>query len=504
MKLFSKHNDYNLILEKILDSKYFSSNTKSLLLSMVYKIENCYGDYQRVKGIEQTKEKFLEILIDIIKKYCYDIKLVEPESKEAIAIKQHGLLALTNEKEKSILSYPTEISLLYAVSDIVPKYFYIPEKYILKEQFQNILVNGYNENNLEILSDFNGWSWDLNLTYKNNIIDNLIYQNLLILFGTDFMNGWLECSSSEANHFEVLKGEVLGTKFIETLTQYLYFTLEDKKKVDKIIKVKKEELKKISDKPKFSEECKKEKMKLLTEIEKLDKLLNNKEILMNNYITENLKLKESKRFSTINAYRKELEKRREICLKNIQSINYKQNPVNYIKYKKELEDIALIDESTIKDKNQYIKKIQLEFLKALEEKVGYLENEEEIISYIYKIRYYKYLYLDENMQVKDDTELLSRIDDIMESLIEKACEKEIIRVISQKFKVNVEIIKNILDNKIINLEEIRFEVNYKAGKIIVTVYDKEVYEKDFELSEKMSKKELELLVKPNKLLKLFI
>lgn len=504
MKLFSKHNDYNLILEKILDSKYFSSNTKSLLLSMVYKIENCYGDYKRVKGIEQTKEKFLEILIDIIKKYCYDIKLVEPDAKEADLIKQHGVLALTNEKEKSIMAYPTEISLLYAVSDIVPKYFYVSDKYILKEQLQNVLVNGYNENNLEILSDFNGWSWDLNLTYKNNVIDNLIYQNLLILFGSDFMNDWLECSSADANHFEIVKGEFLGTKFVEVLSQYLYFSLDDKKNINKIIKTKKEELKQISDKPKFSEECKNEKMELLSEIENLDKLLNNKELLMNDYIAENLKLKESKRYSTVNSYRKELEKRREICLVNIQKINYKQNPINYIKYKKELEDIALIDESTIKDKNQYVKKIQLEFLKAIEEKIGYIETDEEIISYIYKMRYYKYLYLNENEQIKDDKELLSIIDEIMEILIEKACDMEVIRDISQETRINYEIIKNILDNKIINLEEIRFEINYKAGKLQVTVYDKEVYEKDFELSKNLSKKELELLVKTNKVLKLFI
>ena len=31
MSLFSKVNDYNLKLEKVLDSKYFSSNIKSLL-----------------------------------------------------------------------------------------------------------------------------------------------------------------------------------------------------------------------------------------------------------------------------------------------------------------------------------------------------------------------------------------------------------------------------------------------------------------------------------------
>ena len=117
MKLFSKDNDYNLILEKILDSKYFSSNSKSLLLSMVYKIENFYTDYQKVKNINKTKEEFLEKIIDTIKKYCDNIKLVEPDSKDAKILKDNNVLALTNERERSILSYPTEIALLYAISD---------------------------------------------------------------------------------------------------------------------------------------------------------------------------------------------------------------------------------------------------------------------------------------------------------------------------------------------------------------------------------------------------
>ena len=49
MGLFSKLKDYNVELEEVLDSKYFSSNIKNLLLNMVYKIENSYADYKEVK-----------------------------------------------------------------------------------------------------------------------------------------------------------------------------------------------------------------------------------------------------------------------------------------------------------------------------------------------------------------------------------------------------------------------------------------------------------------------
>ena len=46
-KLFSKLNikDYNNQLEKVLENKVYSLNTKNLLLNMFYEIENSYADY---------------------------------------------------------------------------------------------------------------------------------------------------------------------------------------------------------------------------------------------------------------------------------------------------------------------------------------------------------------------------------------------------------------------------------------------------------------------------
>ena len=41
--------DYTNSLEKILEDKQFSVDTKNLLLSMVYKIENSYKDYEKTK-----------------------------------------------------------------------------------------------------------------------------------------------------------------------------------------------------------------------------------------------------------------------------------------------------------------------------------------------------------------------------------------------------------------------------------------------------------------------
>lgn len=203
MKLFWRSADYNLILEKILDSKYFSSNSKSLLFSMIYKIEEFYKDYSIVKNIDTTKEDFLNLILDTIKKYCDNIKLIEPE--EAEVLRKNNVLALTNEKERSILCYPTENALLYAISDIMPKYFYIADDFEYKNSFQRTLVNGYNSNNLELLLDFNGWSWDINLNNKINIQDNLIYQNLVIMFGNIFMEEWKSNATKEDSTLQYIK-----------------------------------------------------------------------------------------------------------------------------------------------------------------------------------------------------------------------------------------------------------------------------------------------------------
>ena len=57
-KLFSKLNikDYNNQLEKVLENKVYSLNTKNLLLNMFYEIENSYADYEEAKRQVPLKE----------------------------------------------------------------------------------------------------------------------------------------------------------------------------------------------------------------------------------------------------------------------------------------------------------------------------------------------------------------------------------------------------------------------------------------------------------------
>ena len=187
MGLFSKMKDYNIELEEILENKYFSSNIKSLLFSMIYKLEISYNDFQKVKKSVRTKEDFLNEIIETIRLYCDNIKTVEPDSDQAKLLIKNKVDALTNVNERSILVYPSEIALLYAISDISPKYFFVNENFALKNILQNTLVKGYILNNVEILRDFNGWSWDRIDDESFGYIETLVYQNLLVILGEKFL-----------------------------------------------------------------------------------------------------------------------------------------------------------------------------------------------------------------------------------------------------------------------------------------------------------------------------
>jgi len=60
--------DYNNELEKVLEKKAFDENTKSLLLSILYKIETAYNDYEIVKPNVKSKEDFIQDIINHIRK----------------------------------------------------------------------------------------------------------------------------------------------------------------------------------------------------------------------------------------------------------------------------------------------------------------------------------------------------------------------------------------------------------------------------------------------------
>lgn len=397
MNLFSKmrFNDHNLNLEHVLDNKYFSSNIKSLLSSMIYKIENSYDDYKSLKNLNKAKNDILEELIEIIKEYCDNIKLVEPNSEDAEIIKTNNLFAITNTKERTILAYPTEFSLLYGVVDVMPKYFYIENSFLFKNAMQRVLVNGANQNVLEILSDFNGWSWDINLEYKNDLCAHIIYQNLIMILGEEELENWMKQSNSRKSLLLELKNKTKNTNYFSYLCKFLY-TLSSKE--DRI---------KIESKYDF------------------------------------------KKDSKLNIFTK----------------------------------------------------MQLEFVKYILEVASYTEDDEEVINLIYKIRYYRELYINKTLKIKDIEKIEEKLDEIYKVIITKACKNEDLIIVNLDIETNYKIIKEILNTKIIELDEINIKLKYTLDKLIVCVYEKDVLEREINIDKLVNRKDI--IIKLNKKHKLF-
>ena len=487
MKLFWHDSDYNLILEKILDLKYFSSNSKSLLFSMIYKLEEFYKDYKIVKNIDTNKNEFLNMILETIKKYCDNINLIEPEKAEIL--KNNNVLAVTNEKERSILCYPTEDALLYAIADIMPKYFYIENIFEYKNSFQRTLVNGYNANVLEVISDFNGWSWDCNIRHKKYFRDSLIYQNLVIVFGNSFMEEWKNRKDKKISSLNEIKKYFSKTNYFECLCKYLVLGLteKEKQKSNKELDAKKKELEQISDKMAYFEQIKTDKLKYLKELERLTLILNNRELMRKEYLAKNKRMTPEKRIATLGTYKKMLEARKEKVVNEVSILTASMNPINYMNHKKELEKFIEINSKEKENYDEIMINMQQEFIKALKETSFETEDIESLKNLIFKIRYYRFLYITKSKQIKDIPELNAATNDVLKRVIQKLVNSENIRKIAKKNNWNKEIIVNILDTKIIDLDSIRFEMDIKDDGIVFKIYEKEVFEKKFKVKRKVFK-----------------
>lgn len=110
-KIFNKivGKNYNNDLEKILSKKEFSLDVKNTLLSMFYKIENGYNDYNIIKKDTFDKKEYIQNLINVIDNNCDKIEFISLNSNQQEVI---------DKEKKEIICNPIEINLLYSISKI--------------------------------------------------------------------------------------------------------------------------------------------------------------------------------------------------------------------------------------------------------------------------------------------------------------------------------------------------------------------------------------------------
>jgi len=131
--------DYNNLLEKVIETKDFDEDVKNLLLSILYKIDVSYKDYKKVKRDVESKQEYIEKLIQTIEQKCNTIKIVKPNTKEAEKLGERTFFV--DSQKKKIICYPVERKLLYSISKIGKQDELLKNKYFLvNKTISNVVI----------------------------------------------------------------------------------------------------------------------------------------------------------------------------------------------------------------------------------------------------------------------------------------------------------------------------------------------------------------------------
>lgn len=552
--IFSKIDlkDYNYILENVLEQKKFSVGTKNLLLSMLYKIENSYQDFSKVKVNVNRKNYFLQKIIKTIRDKCNEIELIKPLSEQSKILEEQKVNFIIDKKKGKIIAYPNERILLEAIVTLNQNEIELTEKYKLYEEgMKKILTKGNKMNVAEILRDFNGWSWDITASQMESKNINLVYQNLTILVGNSFLQNWItgdkeeELEENSMPNNEILRskynnsfgltreevenikeidymqnmqeklislyGEENATRFFNQLkkvviaigcnrnVEYKSFIMQTKKEIEN-------KLYKMKDNKTFLNEISNQKKKKRKEIKNIDQLLSDEKLLRQEYEKRNSKLPNKEKIFSVSHLRIMLEKERQSKIEEIEICNKQMEPNEYVKIKKEteeennfLEEIGIEENKKINEE-KLIDSLQLEFLDCFTKKIED-ENKQKLKKTIYELRYYKKIpYKSSQISELKISGLQKKLEQIEKRLIDKACSEKVLTTFSQNEEFNYEILSNIFNSKIINLEDIIYILKYHKGILKIEIYDSsmEDEEKQIQITQKV-----ELQVKLNKKLKIF-
>ena len=503
--------DYNDELEKVLEKKYFDENTKSLLLSILYKVEAAYKDYSKVKQNVERKEEF-------IKNNCDDIKIVKLNSKEAAIL--NGKTFFVNKDKKKIICYPIERKLLYCISKINKNEKIIKEKYPIIDKTLSDLINvGNNINTVEPMRDFNGYSWTTISREIESIYHNVVYQNIRILVGYEFINNWIKNKEFIIDYYEAFQNR-LEKQFGEEKTKELINILENisvllairyNNDLKKDLKEEKEDieikLEKMSNNQKFIQDVTKTKKQLTKEIKEIDEILNNKELLQSEYEKRNEYLPLEEKIFSIRILSKIMKDEREEKIRRIEQLNIFLNPQKFVDYKDKLRNkdkyLRLLDIEDIetKIKNEIIE-LQKIFLECYKEKIKKAETKQELLSLIYQFRYYNLLPLNEKQTLREIKDITKQMEKVKIFLIKKAHELKLIDIFSTEKEIDYAILKKIFCVRVINLEDLYLKISKEKDKYYVQLFDENIFEEKIEINlEKSNKKEL--TIKLNKKVQIF-
>ena len=493
--------DFNNELEIVLEQKEFSEDAKSILLNILYKIETAYKDIETVKPDIFSKDEYILKLIWTIKQQCSSIKLVRMDDENS-RIPENGTFFIDKEK-KEIECYPIERKILYAIWKMGKKERIMKSNNFLIDTALSDFLNIGNAIDLvEPLRDFNGYSWSTLFTELESIEHYLIYQNLRMLVGNKFLTDWIYHQENLIDYYTSLT-EKLGKKATKVLNTIAILTElkfkpekikiygQDKKRIET-------ELNNMEDKEKYTEMLTKEKLSLTKKIRRIDKVLNNKDLLQQEYIKRNEALPLEEKIFSMKVLSNIMIKERENLQQKIKELNDNMNPKNFIEHKKEIENqyqyFALLDTQDIdKQIQENLVKFQKIFLDEFSNQIDNVQTKQEIITTIYKMRYYLQLPITREKSISEAVPE-KYLQPVVEKMLNKARELKAISKISKDENIEYRIWRKILTVRAIKIEDLSIKIikDKQQKQYILQIFDENIFEEKVAITDFQEKIDLKL------------
>ena len=516
-------NDYIYEIEKTLEKKGITNEIKSLVMDTLFKIEETYPNYKRIKVDVLEKKDYIREIVVALKKVD-NIYTMNMQEKDILKCVTDTKIEKNARGYYDIQIYHNNLSLLYALQTI------INEEYGINEQpcssaFDKILKIGGIYSNIEILRDFSGWNWNRNKIKNFNIYYDIIYKNLLLILGIDKM---IELKKTrQCIHF--MKKYLLKKyknknveKLMEILKEIVFVMSSEEEKNLEIQSNKKiiDMYMAMKDIKKFMQKVNEEKKKNNKLLAEYDKILNSHNVLEREYeeylksIEENNK-KESNLSSnieqmidaldkdedTIEKVNKEeikdielfsiqiFEKRKKIYNKNLELAKI-GNPENYVEHKRILEEKVkhILNYEKVKGdskkEEELLENLIIEYQKIvydmLEDRVEVLYTNEEVIDEIYRQRYIRYQNVLKDKYIYQISDLYQKMDKILHLIVDKAMKFEVLERVSEEENTNYAAVSPALKTEILFLEDAKLSI-YTGKTTLLCIYDGNVLIKEIEL-----------------------
>lgn len=509
-EILSKLNlkNYNNELEEVIEKKDFSSQVKNLLLSMFYKLEVGYQDYATVKQDISSKEAIMESILSIIKTKCKEIELTKPKTGEQI---ENEPSYLVYPEEGKIICYQNESALLQAILEMGKKEFFISEFDMpLKKAIQKVLIQGYELNMKELLTNFDGWAWNNNFDKQDDISSFLLYQNLRLLMGNAFLYDWKRDRRKNRDYLTEIRNE--SEEFWMAFCQFcLLYVSKDKNEkihIEQELERRKQELKKMQEKGEFLKEMYEKKRITSERIKGMDKILNDNDLLKEEFLARNSELAEKEKIFSLSDLEEIIQKERNACMQELQECNFMLEPKNYLERIKKIEEQIELMESArtkqvTKEKIQQEQvKLQKLFLESFKKKLANTVTKKEMLELVYSYRYYLWLPMQTKTgvkRIKDVPELQEEVMEVAKKVITKACKLKVLLIINQDIQYNFEMMMKIIDTKIIHLEDIYVIFSKTETEIHMEIYDSEILDRTEAINKE---KEVDFAIKFQKRIKI--